>query len=324
VTPPSRSRASHADALRGTRALVTGVSGFVGRHLANALFESGVGVIGLARDPLEAQAHVEVIAGNISDRSHVADIVRHTQPDYVFHLAAEKARTTDLEDFRSCFETNLIGTLNLVEACAGASQLRRFIALGTCEEYAGEEGPYSETMRETPASAYSCSKVAMTQLLQTCHRVRGFPAVVLRPSLAYGPGQGGEMFLPALMMSLLEERRFAMTAGEQLRDFVYVDDLVDAMLQAALAHAVPGEIINISSGEPIALREVAVRVAKLIGPGAEDLLDVGTVAYRDGEAITYWADRAKAERLLGWQPTVSLATGLARTIAYYRTRAAAS
>lgn len=309
---------SLASQLQDASVLITGATGFIGRHLSRALSASGVRVFGLSRSASPDIVEGHNFVGDVTDRACVHDIVAEVRPAYVFHLAANKARRAEIEDFRRCLDDNLIGTLNLIEACEASSNTKRFIAVGTCEEYGGAEAPYSEAMREAPVSAYSCSKVAVTQLLQTFHRIRGFPVVVLRPSLAYGPGQGEEMFLPALIRALLTGRRFAMSRGEQTRDYVYVEDVVEALLLAAVRPAAPGEVINISSGEPTRIIEIAKLAATLIGDDAEGLIDFGALEYRVGEAMSYWADCAKAGRLLGWRPRMALPDGLTRTIEYYR------
>jgi nucleoside-diphosphate-sugar epimerase len=233
-------------------------------------------------------------------------------------LSANKTRSAEIDDFRQCIDQNLIGTLNLLEACQLSSCSPRFISICTCEEYGGADAPYLETMREIPVSAYSCSKVATTQLLQTLHRTQGLPVIVLRPSLAYGPGQGDEMFLPALIHSLLNGNRFAMSRGEQSRDYVYIDDVIAALLKAAVCADVTGQIINISSGEPSRIIDVTKLVVDLIGNEVETLLDIGKIKYRKGEAMNYWADRSKAKELLGWEPKISLQDGVTRTVEYYR------
>lgn len=303
--------------LQGAKVIITGAAGFIGRHLARTLAASGASVYGLSRSESDI-ADVHGYVCDITDRRLLNEIVGDVRPSHIFHLAANKARSANIKDFRQCIDENLIGTLNLLEACEAASCVPRLISLGTCEEYGGAEAPYLETTREVPVSAYSCSKVAMTQLLQTFHRIHGFPVVVLRPSLAYGPGQGDEMFLPALIQTLLRGKRFAMSRGEQTRDYVYIDDVVEALLLAAVHPSAIGQVINISSGTPTRIADVTKLAVDFIGNGVETLLDIGKVAYRQGEAMDYWANRAKARQLLGWEPSVNLCDGMARTVAYYK------
>ena len=303
--------------LQVAKVIITGATGFIGRHLAQAVAASGASVYGLSR----SESYIADVHGyvcDITDRRLLNEIVGDVRPSHIFHLAGNKARSANIKDFRQCIDENLIGTLNLLEACEAASCVPRFISLGTCEEYGGAEAPYLETTREVPVSAYSCSKVAMTQLLQTYHRIHGFPTVVLRPSLAYGPGQGDEMFLPALIRSLLSGQRFAMSRGGQTRDYVYIDDLIRAILLAAERPEAIGQVINISSGMPTRIIDVTRLAVNLIGKEAEALLDIGKIAYRQGEAMNYWANRAKAKQLLGWEPGVNLCDGMARTVAYYK------
>jgi len=297
--------------------LITGVTGFIGRHLARACEASGAQVFGFSRRCSGELVSGNSIVGDITNRQLVLEAIDRVKPAYVFHLAADKSRSASIADFRHCLETNLMGTLNLVEACLSTVPEVKFIAVGTCEEY-GVNAPFSESMREAPVSAYSCSKVAVTHLLQTFHHIYRFPAVIVRPSLAYGPGQENGMFIPALIKRLLTNRTFAMSGGEQTRDFVYIDDLVEAILLAATCSEADGRVINVSSFEPVRIIDLARTIADLMGDGARELLNVGELAYRPGETMNYFSDNREAGRLLGWSPCVDLQTGLSRTVEFYR------
>ena len=299
-------------------ALVTGVTGFLGRHLARALHCEGVAVTSVTRNAAYAATIDNVFIGDITDRAFVSDLVQQVRPNIVFHLAANKARTGSVEEFRRGLEDNLFGTLNLIEACVDKPYIRRFVSIGTCEEY-GHSGPhFHEEMRESPVSAYSLSKMSVTHLLQTFYRTHEFPAVVLRPSLAYGPGQATDMFLPALIQSLLNGKRFAMSEGEQTRDYVYIDDLIEALLLGSTQPEAIGKVINVSSGVPVSLKEIALLTARKIGEDAENLLDIGKKDYRPNEIMDYVASYRLAENILGWRPRTTLDDGLTATVEYFR------
>ena len=305
--------------LTHAKILVTGATGFIGRHLTKALILAGADVFGFSRRKSDDLGSDKTFVGDISDVETVLNVIENIKPHFVFHLAASKLRAAEPDDFRRCFDKNLIGTLNLLEACHVSSKNSRIVALGTCEEYGRATPPYTEDIREAPVSAYSCSKLATTMLLQTFHRVQGLPVVVLRPSLAYGPGQDDDMFLPVLIKCLLRKSRFAMSPGDQLRDFIYIDDLIEAILLAATSPESTGKVINISSDEPTKIKDLAKIVATIIEPDAYKLLDIGKISYRLGEAMKYWADNKLAKLILDWQPKVSLLEGLGKTVEFYRT-----
>jgi nucleoside-diphosphate-sugar epimerase len=236
----------------------------------------------------------------------------------VVHLAAAKNRSVEMPEYRAGYEANLLGTLNLVEACQESTALTRFVYLGTCEEYGQQAAPFDESSREMPVSAYAVTKLAVTQLLQALARARGFPAIILRPTVVYGPGQNVDMFLSALIKSLVSGQRFGMTRGEQTRDFVFIDDMVNAIMRALVAPNIQGLVINVSCALPVRIDDLARKVARLVGTGAESLLDFGARECRQGEAMDYWASNSRAKALLDWSPNVLLDDGLRQTISSFR------
>lgn len=286
-----------SSSLSGASVLVTGASGFVGQHLIAALRRAGADVHCYSR----------------SDGA-VARVVEKNRPHHVFHLAASRARSGSLDAFDAALEQNIQATLGLIGACITVGTVRSFVTVGTCDEYGACDAPFTEAMREKPSTAYGWSKASITNLLLSMFQAQAFPAVVLRASVVYGPGQGADMFLPALIGALSAGRHFPMSAGEQTRDFLFVGDLVEAMMLAATAPVAVGEIINVAGGFPTRLLDAAFLVADLIGPNARSLLGVGSVAYRANEQMSYWADIAKANRILGWTPRTHLADGLAATV----------
>lgn len=304
-----------ARALEGARVLVTGASGFIGRRLVGRLAAAGAEVHAIDLVP-GAVAGVAEHLCDITDPVAMATAVAESDPAYVFHLAAFKQRASDPGAFARAVLDNITGTLDLAVPLCGRPRLRSLVAVGTAEEYAGGPSPYEESMREAPVSAYSFSKTAMVHLLQTFHRAHRLPAVVVRPTIAYGPGQPTDMFLPALITTLLRGERFPMTAGEQTRDFVFVDDIVGALIAAATTPRAVGGVFNIGSGASIAVRDVARRVEALVG--VSGLLGLGDVPYRVSESMEYAVDTSAARDVLGWSAAVGLDDGLRATVESYR------
>ncbi|MCT7958211.1 NAD-dependent epimerase/dehydratase family protein [Laspinema palackyanum] len=297
--------------------LITGATGFIGTTLRKRLIDSGYKVVALTRNPSFRSSSDHVVV-DLRDRDALSEAINCVKPHVVFHLAADKTRFFgDYSGFKKSVEVNLLGTMNLVESCLKTSQVNRFIMLGTCEEYGNGQAPFQENQREMPISSYSYSKTAATHLLQTLHRTIDFPAVILRPTIVYGAGQGRDMFLPALIESLLSGQVFKMTHGNQSRDYIYINDLVEACC-AAIESDVIGQVINIGSGRALPIREIALLAAYLIGNEADKLLDFGALPERKNEIRNYSVNLEAATQYLRWRPQVSLVEGLRLTIESYR------
>ena len=302
--------------LNNNSVLVTGSSGFIGRHLCEYLSKQGINVIALSRNGhCKKLVETEQYALDLRDQIKVRELIQYIKPRYVVHLAAVKERNVAASEYRLVYDGNWQSSFNLIEACQEVGTLRRFVFLGSTDEYGIQAPPFVESAREAPTTSYGLSKLAVTQLLQTFARSCDFPAVILRPTLVYGPNQGLEMFLSAMIQSLVCGKRFAMTKGEQTRDYVYVDDLIAAIIAALTAnYEVYGQLINISSGIPLRIKDLALIVARLAGDETGCLLDFGARDYRQGEAMEYWSTNNLAKALLNWRPFISLEEGLRRTI----------
>lgn len=300
--------------------LITGANGFVGRHLSKTLLSNGCKVTQIVR----SVAHVGQATGvqhvlDLSDRVKVAKVFSLLQPDYVIHLAGSKNRVNDVAQFRDTYDTNLLISLNIIDACRTLTNFKRLIYLGTCDEYGYAPTPYVETQREVPTNTYGLSKLAVTQILSCLFHSYRFPSVVLRPTVIYGPGQGEDMFLSALIQSLLAGEDFAMTSGEQRRDFVFINDVVDAIIKALKASdRVNGAIINIGAGIQYQIKEAATIVANLINSDVGKRIKFGAIQYRSNEVMDYAVVIASAKELLGWYPSTNLEDGLQQTVMQFK------
>jgi UDP-glucose 4-epimerase len=141
------------------------------------------------------------------------------------------------------------------------------------------------------------------------------PMVILRGFIVYGNGQGSDMLFPQLMDACMKREDFKMTSGEQKRDFVYVDDMIEAMILASTNSAASGEIFNISSGEAVRVIDAVKMFLNIMGNPVKPL--VGAIPYRDNEMLDFAGDNSKAKKILGWRLKVSLEDGIRKTIDYY-------
>ena len=211
---------------------------------------------------------------------------------------------------RALFEAHCLGAMNLVQAL-DRSALRSFVNIGSSDEYGGAPSPQSETQREAPISPYALGKSSATQLLQMLHRTEGLPAATLRLFLTYGPGQDTKRFVPQIVQACLEGRSFPASGGEQLRDFCFVDDTVDAIFAALETEAARGEVINVASGIPVRIRDALEQIRAIVGRGTPRF---GELPYRPGENMALYANVAKAKAVLGWTARIPLEEGLRRVI----------
>ena len=306
--------------LRNSHILITGANGFLGRHLSKALLVTGAKVSHFFRSNVSSFHNEETqIALDLTDSKKVKEIISILRPNYVIHLAGTKERVNSGAQFLNSYEINVSISLNVIDACLDLSNFKRLVFLGSCDEYGQAASPYEETQREMPANAYGLSKLAVTKILSGLYQSYQFPSVVLRPTVIYGPNQGNEMFLSALIQSLLAKKDFAMTQGDQFRDFVYVDDVVDAILKAIKAgNQVDGKVFNIGSGGSYQIKKIAFLIANLIFPDAYTNLKFGAVQYRPHEVMDYATNIMRAEQLLGWKPNTQLEQGLQQTINHFR------
>lgn len=298
--------------LKGARVLVTGAAGFIGSYVADALRRRGAIVFTVVRRA--ARPAPGLYAGDLRNGAFVASVVRRARPAFVFHLAATRVRECGAGDYGDSLDDNLLPAARLLAAASSLPALRRVVLIGSSEEYGPGRGPRREGSRENPTNAYAVAKTCTTHLAQALWRARGLPTVVLRPTLVYGPGQPADgMLLPTLVARLVEGRPFAMTSGRQTRDFVYIDDAVDAVLRAATAPRAVGEVLNVGCGRAVRVADAARLAAEMLG--RPDLLRIGAVPARAGERMDGRVSIARARETLGWRPAVGLREGLARTIA---------
>lgn len=311
--------------LESKSVFVTGGTGFIGSHLVRALTGAGARVHVLVRPGSSLSRIKELIKsvtlweGDIRDQKAIKQSLIEINPEIIFHLAGNaqvRLMGADPEQFRTSLETNFLGTINLIRSVHESKiKLLRFIQTGGLEEYGNGPTPYDENQRESPVSLYSANQVAATHFCQMLHRLAGFPVVILRPALIYGPYQTSDFLVPALIQHCFENRDFKMTAGNQERDYLYVGDLIDAYLKTATRPEAIGEIINIGSGTKIKIRQLAEMILGLTQKKIQLITDQSLT--RSSEIHHLYCRNDKAKRLLKWNPQTSLEEGLRETIARY-------
>jgi nucleoside-diphosphate-sugar epimerase len=297
------------------RVLIVGGTGFIGRHLAGRCLSDTPHVTCLSlvkNNPINEKT--EALHADIGDREQLKSVLHSRGFDYVFNLGGYIDHAHYFKGGRRLIESHFIGLLNLID-CLDTGSLKGFVQIGSSDEYGDSHAPQKETMREMPISSYSFAKTAAAQFIQMLFRTEGFPGVVLRFFLVYGPGQDDKRFLPQIIKGCLRGEEFKTSEGGQLRDFCYIDDAVDAMIKAVVTQEVMGRVINIASGSPVTIKEIIEKIMSLAGGGKPVW---GAHPYRKGESMELYADISLAKSLLGWEPSIPLDEGLRKTIEYYR------
>jgi UDP-glucose 4-epimerase len=301
-------------------ALVTGASGFVGGHLVARLAAEGVTVTALDAAPPRAPlpAGVRELRLDLRDRAALAGAVAAARPDVVYHLAAQASVAISMREPEIDIETNVLGTVGLARAAAAAGA-HRFVFVSTGGALVGEPAvlPVTEETAAAPESVYGASKLAAERYLALLLRAGGPGLSVVRPGNIYGPAQNphGEAGVVAIFTArmLANEPVTIFGDGSQQRDYVYVDDVVEALLRAATG---PPDTCLVGSGRGTSTRAVFDALAALTRYERPPQL----APERPGDVGRIWLDCTRARERWGWSPRVDLADGLARTVAWFRER----
>jgi UDP-glucose 4-epimerase len=303
----------HTD-LSTQRVAVTGAAGFIGLHLLHGLHAAGAEVVAIVvagkptpgLDALPFPVERIVIE---SDRG-AGDAIRQVRPRYVVHLSAVISLERSFRMIEQTIEANIFSTISLLTACTEV-KAERVILMGSCEEYGQRYCPFDATLAPDPNSPYGASKAAATAYARMFFGSFGLPTVVLRPSVVYGPRQSPRQLISMVLEALAENRTIAVTEGRQTRDFVYVDDVVDAILIALTAPNVAGETWNIGSGEVVTVRHCLELVERITG--LTGLIQYGARPYAESERFHYEPMVEETYRAFKWKPSVMLEEGIVRT-----------
>ncbi|HET7562721.1 MAG TPA: dTDP-glucose 4,6-dehydratase [Rhodanobacteraceae bacterium] len=323
--------------------LVTGGAGFIGGNFVLAAVADGLRVVNLDKltyagnldtlQPLEGNPLHTFVHGDIGDRALVARLLAERRPDAIVNFAAESHVDRSIDGPAAFVETNVVGTLNLLE-CArdywkslqgGAREAFRFLHVSTDEVYGslGATGKFTETTPYAPNSPYSASKAASDHLVRAFHHTYGLPVLTTNCSNNYGPYQFPEKLIPLIIARALAGEKLPVYGdGRNVRDWLYVLDHCAAIRRVLEAGRV-GETYNVGGDAEAENIHVVKTICALLderrplpdGRRRESLIEF--VADRPGHDRRYAIDASKLQTELGWKPSVSFETGIARTVDWY-------
>lgn len=309
---------------------VTGAEGFIGSHLVEALVERGHRVRAMAQYnsfdtrgwldvlPADVLDHVDVVLGDVRDPASVRDLI--DQAEVVYHLAALIAIPYSYRAPRSYVETNVLGTLNVLEAVR-ALGTARLVHTSTSETYGtARTVPITEEHPLQTQSPYAASKAAADKLAESYYDSFDLPVVTLRPFNTFGPRQSARAFIPTVV-SQIAAGATEVTVGalDPTRDFTFVKDTAAAFVAAggAPASEVVGQVLNAGTGKEISMGRLAEEIAALMGREVTFRSDPARRRPAKSEVMRLVCDSAKLRRRIGWQPGHGLQDGLKITIEWF-------
>jgi NAD dependent epimerase/dehydratase len=306
------------------KVLVTGAGGFIPSHLVERLVTEGAqvrafvrynsrGDAGLLRLlPLDVFSEVEVVAGDLRDAEAVRAAVKGV--DTVFHLGALIAIPYSYLHPREVFDTNIMGTLNVLMAVRDL-WIRRVVHTSTSEVYGtAQYVPIDEQHPLQGQSPYSASKIGADKIAESFYRSFNVPVVTIRPFNTYGPRQSARAVIPTIITQALTKDEVHLGSLDPSRDFTFVLDTVDGFLRGAQADGVLGEEINLGNDATITIGELCEVIFSILGKSPKIVTEAQRKRPEKSEVLRLQASYKKAQSLIGWEPRVSLAMGLRKTI----------
>jgi dTDP-glucose 4,6-dehydratase len=319
--------------LRGKRLLVTGADGFIGSHLTEALVSHGAKVRAIAvynsfnsrgwldETAAEVQDEIDVVAGDIRDPHFVREVTNGC--DIVLHLAAVISIPYSYVSPQSYIETNVVGTLNVLQAATDCGT-SRVVCTSTSEVYGtARYVPIDEDHPLNAQSPYAASKIAADQLSLSFQKAFGTPVVVLRPFNTFGPRQSTRAVIPTIITQIASgAREIELGSLHPTRDFSFISDTVRGFMHAAAADGGIGEVINTGSGFEISIGDTVALIAEIMGVKVQVVRSNERVRPAASEVERLFAGIDKAEKLLGWKPAYAgrdgFRRGLEDTVAWFR------
>lgn len=309
----------------GATILVTGADGFIGSHLTEALVRQGFNVRAfvyynsfnswgwLDQCAKDVKGQFEVVAGDIRDPHGVKESMKGC--DAVVHLAALIAIPFSYHSPDSYVDTNIKGTLNVLQA-ARELGVKRFIHSSTSEVYGTARFvPITEIHPLQGQSPYSATKIAADQLAFSFYSSFNLPVVTIRPFNTYGPRQSARAVIPTIITQIANGvHQIKLGAVNPTRDFSFIQDTVAGFIAALKAESGLGEVINIGSNFEISIKETVQLISDSMGASTEIISDEKRVRPEKSEVERLWADTTKAKKLIGWEPSYAGRDGFKRGI----------
>ena len=294
-----------------TNILIVGGTGFIGYHLAKKSIKKGWQVTSISSKPakkLRYLTKVKYIICDITKKKFLKKNIRK-----YFNYVVNLGGNADHSNKKKTFESHYTGCKNLTEIFLKKTP-KAFIQMGSSVEYGNLKSPQKENGKCNPKSIYGYAKLLSSKHLVDLFKKKKFPSTILRLYLTYGPRQDLNRFLPIIITGCVKNKKFPCSRGNQFRDFVHINDVVNAILKSLTNKNARGQIINIGSGKPKKIKNIIEYVKKISKGGYPQF---GKVKLRKDEILKIYPCIKKAKSLIKWQPQISFEKGIKGTIKSY-------
>lgn len=308
------------------KVFLTGADGFIGSHLCEALVREGHEVTALAlynsfgdrgwleSVPIEILRSVRVVLGDVRDSGQMRQLIRGQ--DAVCHLAALIAIPYSYQAPESYIETNIKGTLNILQACRDYD-VQKVLQTSTSEVYGTAQFvPITETHPVVGQSPYSATKIAADQLAISFFRSFQLPVSIIRPFNTFGPRQSARAFIPSVIVQIAKQKKTLQLGSlHPTRDFNFVSDTANGFIKALSSDQILGETINLASNFEISMKETAELIAEIMGAKVDFREDPSRVRPEASEVERLYGDNTKARQLLNWNAEFGGKDGFRKALA---------
>ena len=291
--------------------LIIGGTGFIGYHLAKRSLKEGWNVTSIStRRPKKLRyiSKVKYIICDITQKN-----ILNKKIDKSFEFVVNAGGYVDHSNKKKTYKSHYLGLKNLTSILLKKPP-KSFVQLGSGGEYGKSKSPHKELVKGKPLSVYYKAKLLSSLHLLKLFEKRKFPSTILRLYQVYGPRQDLNRFIPIIISSCLKSKKFSCSDGKQFRDFIFIDDTVEAIIKSLKNGKARGHILNIGSGKPIEIKKIIKYINKKIKKGTPLY---GKIKLRNDENFKTYPNIKKAKKLINWEPKISFNYGLKKTINFY-------
>ncbi len=297
--------------------LIVGGTGFIGYHLAKKSIKKGWKVTSISKNPpkkLRYLSKVKYLYCDLKRKKNLEKII-NKKYDYVVNLGGY----VDHSNKEKVIVSHYLGCKNLTDIFL-KKKIKSFIQMGSSLEYGNLKSPQKENLNynlKLIKSTYAKAKLLASLHLIKIFKEKKFPSTILRLYLAYGPKQDFNRLIPITIKACKKNKKFGCSNGNQLRDFIHIDDVVDAIIKALTNKRAIGQILNIGSGKPEKVKNIIKYIKKVLKGGKPIF---GKIKLRKDENLKNYASIQKAKKIINWKPKIAFKKGLNSTIKYYNER----